>query len=177
MELMKAIINRQSCRSYKTEQISDEQLEIILQAANAAPVGSAKYDEVKLTVVQNQELLNKLDEEAGIFFGNPDNHPLYGAPTLILVSTKVPQKHGSISPYCNAACIVENMSLAATGLGLGNVYILGAITALSKNEELCKQFKVPEGFFPTSALAIGNSAVDLEEKEITINKIKTEYLK
>lgn len=135
-----------------------------------------KYNEVKLTVIQSPQLLNRFDTAAATFFGNPDQHPLYGAPTVILVSAKKLEPLPNLS-YCNAACIVENMALAATDLGLGNVYIYGAIAALANNPELCAELKVPEGFFPVSAIAIGKAAVPLQAKELTDTNIVTDYLR
>ena len=41
METLKSMLVRHSCRSYTDQQITDEQLEKILMAANAAPIGRA----------------------------------------------------------------------------------------------------------------------------------------
>jgi FMN reductase (NADPH) len=85
METMKAIINRQSCRAYTGEQLTESELQTILKAANAAPVAFGYYDEVKLTVIQNPALLAKIDAAGATFFGNPNLKVRYNAPTLILV--------------------------------------------------------------------------------------------
>jgi nitroreductase len=177
METMKAIKNRQSCRAYKEEQITEQELQTILETANAAPVSMGKFDEVRLTVVQNQGLMKKLDAAGAKFFGNPDMHPLYNAPTVIIVSAAVTDIQKNPSPYCNAACVVENIAVAATDLGLGSVYLLGAVIALGLDLELSKEFKVPEGFVPASAIAVGKPAMALEERNLTVSKFKTEYLK
>lgn len=177
METIKAIAKRQSCRSYTGEQLSDEELQSILEAANAAPVGMGRYDEVKLTVIQNPEILAKLDAAGAELFQRPDSHPLYGAPTVILVSTKIPESQQNPSAYCNAACIVENMTIAATDLGIGSVYILGAVMALSMKKELWSEFKIADGFMPASAIALGKTTLPLNERELTLNKISTDYLK
>ncbi len=177
METLTVIANRQSCRAYSKDQISENDLQIILDAANAAPVGKKKFDEIKITVIQNQQLLDKMDAVGAAFFKNHDQHPLYGAPTVVLVSTKSHEGEPYPLAYCNAACIVENMALAATDLGLGNVYIFGAIMALSKNAELCWELKVPEGFFPASAIAIGKAAEPLQERELINTKFVTDYLR
>lgn len=62
MELMKAIAMRKSTRSYKSEQISDESLNTIINAGCAAPVGMGAYNSVHLTVIQNSDLLDKLQQ-------------------------------------------------------------------------------------------------------------------
>lgn len=177
METLKAIKNRQSCRAYTGEQITESELQTILEAANAAPVGMGKYEDVRLTVVQNKDLLAKLDAAGAVFFGNPDMHPLYGVPTVILVSNKIADPKQSAVAYSNAACLVENMALAATELELGNVYLMGAVMALAMNAELCKEFNIAEGFVPTSAIAVGKAAAPAQERSLTTTKIVTDYLK
>jgi len=176
MEAMKAIANRQSCRTYTGEQLTQKELQTILEAANASPVGMAKFDEVKLTVIQNKEFLGRLDKVGADFMGNPDLRPTYGAPTIILVSAIKPSDPQNPSSYCNAACIVENMAIAASDLGLGSVYLLGVIAALRTNAELCADLKVPEEFIPVSAIALGRSKEPLIERSLTTSKIVTEYL-
>ncbi|MCB2311914.1 MerR family DNA-binding transcriptional regulator [Clostridium tagluense] len=68
----------------------------------------------------------------------------------------------------NAACIMENMALAATDLGLGNVYIFGGALAIAKNPELCAELKIPEGYIPVSALPVGKATKPLKERELTL---------
>jgi nitroreductase len=177
METLKAIENRQSCRAYTGEQVTEGDLQTILKAANAAPVGMGKYEDVRLTVVQNKELLAKLDGVGAVFFGNPDMHPLYGAPTVIIVSNKIADPKQSAVAYSNAACVVENMALASTELGLGNVYLMGAVMALAMNADLCKEFNIAEGFVPTSAIAVGKAATPAKIRTLTTTKIATDYLR
>lgn len=82
MNTINTILKRQSCRNFKDEQVSKEQIEQILIAANASPVGMAKYECFNITVIQNKELLNKLEENAVNYMPqNPNKHPLYNAPT------------------------------------------------------------------------------------------------
>ena len=119
METMKAIASRQSCSTYTGEQITDDELQTILKAANAAPIGMGKFEEVKLTVIQNKDLLNKFDSTGAKFFGNPESHPLYGAPTVILVSAINPGNAHTFVSYCNAACIVEKHGTSSYGFRSG----------------------------------------------------------
>ena len=69
------------------------------------------------------------------------------------------------------------MSLAATDLGLGSVYLYGFLVAFSAEPELLKELGLPEGFSPVSAIALGYPVQPLtEEKEpkktISINTIQ-----
>ena len=86
METLLAISKRHSTRSFKNEQIAEEDLGLILKAANCAPIGMGAYDSMHLTLIQNPELLIEI---AGTSQGGPhSNGPFYGAPTVILVSGK-----------------------------------------------------------------------------------------
>lgn len=170
METMKAIALRKSTRSYKSEQISDEDLETIINAGNAAPIGNGLYDTVYLTVIQNSDLLNNLSKTAANMFGNPDADPLYGAPTFILVSGKPNMQFPNLE-YANTACIIENMMLAATDLGLGSVYILGAISAFNINADLMNALNLPKDFVPISGIVVGHPSEPFISNVAFVHKI------
>lgn len=176
MELMKAIAIRKSTRSYKSEQISTEALDTILKTGYAAPVGMGAYNSLHLTVIQNSDLLDKITNVTREAFNNPKMSPFYGAPTLIIVSGKPNEKAPAIE-LANASCIIENMSLAATDMGLGHVYLLGFIYAISKNEELLKELNLPEGFVPAAAIAIGYPTEPLTAERELKQTIETNFIK
>ena len=88
MNVMDALTSRKSVRSF-TGKIADEELKAVLAAAQASAVGNAAYDTVKLTVITDEALLSQIDANAATFFGDPSAHPLYGAPTLAVVSTQL----------------------------------------------------------------------------------------
>lgn len=79
METFKTMTCRKSVRSYKST-LSDANLQKILMAAQAAPIGMGKYDTMHMTVIRNTELLQELDRNAAEFFGDPSRTPLYNAP-------------------------------------------------------------------------------------------------
>ncbi|BCN28901.1 nitroreductase family protein [Anaeromicropila herbilytica] len=169
MEMMKVITMRKSTRSYKIAQISDEALNKIINSGCAAPVGNGAYDTVHLSVIQDYDYLNKISKTAANIFGNPDANPLYGAPTLIIVSG-LPNKQIPNVELANAACIIENMSLAATDEGIGSVYILGAIAAFHADKELLNALNLPDGFIPVSGVALGYPTEPLtQEREVKRN--------
>lgn len=151
---MKAIAMRKSTRSYKFEQINDEVLNTIINAGCAAPVGYGAYDTVHLTIIQNPDLLNKIAKTAADIFGTPNTNPLYEAPTLIIISGKPNDKFPN-AEIANAACIIENMALATTNIGIGSVYLLGIIRAFHEDKALLSSLDLPENFIPASAIALG----------------------
>ncbi|HCC35230.1 MAG TPA: nitroreductase [Ruminococcaceae bacterium] len=176
METMNTINRRKSVRSYTGEKISESILQIILKAANEAPVGMGKYENVHLTVIENQELLQAINEGAAKMFGQPDMQPLYGAPTYILVSEKPSRDSIGNIEYSNAAIIVHNMALAAVDLGVGTCYIWGATTALGANPALIKQLNLPDGFFPCCGIIVGVTTEQYTVRDFPDNRIETVYL-
>ena len=171
MTMMETICSRKSVRSYTGENITAEELEVILKAANASPVGMGQFDSLHLTVITNKELLAKIEASAAAMFGKPDMHPLYGAPTLILVSSRKPAPMMENVAYSNAAIMAHNMALAATELGVGTCYIWGATAAMSRNPEVLAELKLPEGFVPCCAMCFGKTDVAYECREIPENNI------
>ncbi len=169
MEALEAIYNRKSIRSYTGEQITKEQEEIILKAANASPVGLGQYGSVHLTIVKDRELINEINRAYGRYSGRPNANPLYGAPELIIVSVRLNSSENIA--YANAGIVVHNMSLAATALGVGHVYISGALFAVNAYPELRKKLGIPNGFIPSAALAVGVTNETYTPREIYTNKI------
>lgn len=162
MELKEALNRRKSIRSYTGEQISQEQLDAILTAGYEAPIGMGKYDSIHLTVITNKELLSEIDANAAKFFGNPDMHPLYGAPMLIVVSSNGANNVAS----ANVGIILQNMALAAVDEGVGHCDIYGATAALVQNKDLLAKLKVPAGFTPLGSLAVGRTDETYTAREV-----------
>ena len=163
MEFKKVLLTRASCRAYTDQEVTEEELNAVLSAAQAAPVGMAAYQTVHLTVIRNQDFFDALNEAAAKFIGREGAKPLYGAPVMILVSAK-PGMPPAIE-FHNTGAIVENMHLMATDMGLGSVYIMGAVAALNANPELVQKLGLPEGFVPTAGIVIGHPVNPLKERD------------
>ncbi len=172
MELLELMSKRYSCRSFNDKKIPKEDLELILKSGYLAPVGKGKYDELMITVIENKELLNELDKVGAEFFGGNIKSPTYSANTVLLVSGK--KSDNQLVHYCNASCIIDNMLLMATNLGIQSVYILGAIEALKNNLELCKKLGLGDEYFPVAAMAVGYDSSGIKGI-VKSNKIKTSY--
>ncbi len=166
MELTSVLNIRKSVRSYTGEVVSEETLKKIIHAANASPVGLAKYETLHLTIVKNKDLLEELEENTSKIF-NANRSFLYGAPELIIVSTSATDNVG----YSNAAIIAHDMSLAAVDDGVGVCHIWGCIIALQSNKGLISKLGIPEGFTPACAVAIGKTNEVYAEREIPSKRI------
>lgn len=177
MNTLEALYSRHSVRTYTGQQLTEEELAEILKAANAAPVGMGKYETLHLTVIQNPDLLKEIDAAAAAFFQQPQLHPLYGAPTLVLVSAKIPPEGMGNIPYSNTATVVQNMALAATELDVGVCHIWGAVFALAGSQDLLKKLSLPEGFAPCCAAALGKTAETYTQRDIHAERIAVTVLK
>lgn len=168
--------SRRCIRSYTGAPVSDEDLQKILQAANTAPTSMGEYENVHLTVITDPKLLAEIESACAEFMGQPGSHPLYGAPTLVVASSKFPSEAMANPAYSNAAILVHTMSLAATALGVGCCYIWGAVVALSGRPELVQALGLPEGFVPCCGLALGQSEEGYTPREIPQDRIGVNYV-
>ena len=163
MELLEAIEKRFSNRKFLDKQIKDDDLRKILKAGMQAPVGRGKYEDMRITVIQNQELLDKITnlEERSVF---------YNAPTLIIISAR-DDGHGLDKE--NSACVAENMLLAATALGLGSIYLNLVIGLIKENKDILNELNLPEGFVPIVGVGIGYA----DGSHIREHLIDVDYIK
>ena len=174
MELKTAIAKRKSTRSYSPEPVSSDAIDAILAAGAAAPVGMGDRDRMHLTVVQDKELLELISIAAAKARGSNDD-PLYAAPLLILVSTNPTGKENMDA--VNAACITENMLLAAEGLGIGSVIIWSSSLGIAADADLAADLGIPEGFIPVLGSVFGipaeenDEAKDLNNIAISVNRV------
>lgn len=169
MNTLEAIAKRKSTREYKDVQITEEALDAILKAGFASPVAMARYDSLHITVVQSQELLDKVNAAAAEMLfkamGQRKNTD-FGAKTLILVSSMPIHRIGM--EYINAGIVIENMVLAATSMGIDSVILGGAPSAISQDLELMKELGIPEGLSPLVGAFFGYGVNDEPAKEHTI---------
>jgi len=177
METMQTIMTRKSTREYKETQISDNDLSKILLAGSLSPVGRRMYNDFRLTVVQSKEVLAILGEKTAKNPLHPGANPFYSAPTLIIVSSRSDTVNQGVY-IASAACIIENMHLMVTDLGLGSVLLFGMLPEIRKNPELLTLLCVPSGFTPICALAVGYPVVPLSirtiptSSQIVVNHVK-----
>lgn len=176
MNTFENLYSRKSVRSYTGEQLTEGQVKELLKAAYASPVGRARYDTLSLTVIQDKAFLDALDKATAVANGDENSHPLYGAPTLILVSSVIGEKPQDNVNYSNAAIIVQNMSLAAVELGLGTCHIWGAIRVLNKSPELLEKLDLPDGMVPCCGLIVGKSSESYEIRPVKEDRIQTKFM-
>ncbi len=156
---------RRSHRKYTSEQLTQEQLDLILDAALASPSANNKQP-WHFSVVQDSDLLNRIHQEAATValarepakrsprYDNPDFQVFYHAPTVVFISAPADNQFAMID--CGIA--VYGIALAAESLGLGSVILGLPHDAFSGNarDELEKALHFPEGHRLVIAIALGH---------------------
>lgn len=173
-ETIKNILKRQTIRSYKQEQISEEELSVLCEAAKKAPSGR-NGQPCHLRFVQNKEYLDGMntDFKEIVGYDTPaytrwDVNPVYQtAPTLALIFAEN-------ESYMDSGIMCENIVIAAESLGLGTC-IIGSIGSLFDNERSLKWkrlFDIPESYKFQIAIAIGYPDEKPEQKPRFDDRIK-----
>ena len=170
MQTLEAIARRKSTRDFDPDRaVPDDIVDMVVKAGCQAPIGANKRESLHLTVCRNKEVINEINRSTAAAMKMEERDFFYGAPVVIFVSASEEQMAPGIE-YANAACVIENMLIAATDAGLGNIYLWGGVQALSRNKELCAKMGIPEGFRPVSAAAIGYSrSGDAEPRPLTVS--------
>jgi len=176
MDVLQTISNRRSHRAYRKEQLPEEVLSSILRAGLESP-SARNRQPWHFSVVQNAELIQEIHDEAAKVMGksgsprfsDPDFQIFYHAPTVIFLFGEKDFSWSQVD--CGIA--VENMALAAEGLGVGSV-ILGLpkpAFAGNRADELKARLACPEGYDFVIALALGYASDTKEPHDLREEKI------
>ena len=127
-ETIRNIIGRRSCRKYKSEQITEDELQAVLEAGMYAPSAMNRQSSV-MVVLQNEKEIRNLSAMNARIMGS-DSDPFYGAPTVIIVlgdrSNRNAVQDGSL--------VMGNLMNAAYSLGLGSCWINRAYEEFESEE-------------------------------------------
>ena len=150
-KFLEIIRTRRSYRSYQPEQITDEQLNAVLEAGTYAPT-SRGLQSPFIVAIQNEDLKARLAKMNAEIMGVTTN-PYYDAPTYVLVFVPSDAPNG----IQDASLVMENMMLAAHAQGLGSCWIHREreMFATEEGKELMQQWGLPEGLVGIAALALG----------------------
>ena len=152
-EPLEVLKNRRSIRQFKSEQVSKEDLDIILEAGTYAPT-AANTQQPVIVAVQNPEDVAKLDELNAIVMNNPScPHPYYGAPTILLVL----EPEDVMKPRIDCALIGGNLLNAAYAVGVGSCWIDRSAQVFQSPEgkALLKKWGLPETMRGVCSIALG----------------------
>jgi len=147
MELMPAIKGRRAVRRYKTDPVSDEDVEFVLEAARWAP-SWANTQCWRFIVVRDPQLKERLSNVLKLK-ENRGARALMDAPVVIVACAELGKsgyRRGKLETdkgdwfMFDTALAMQNLTLAAHSIGLGTVH-LGLFDA----KEVAKILDVPDG--------------------------------
>ena len=160
-DLLKALSQRRSVRSYPDKPVEQDALKQLLQIGLMAP-SAMNMQPWHVSVVDNKDTIGWMEskiKEGLILSGNaerandPDFHTFYGAPVVLYISGDTSNSFH----VGDCANLVTYLSLAAYGLGLGSCYIASSqiMFRCPDQEEIRKKLGIPEGYAPLFSLAVG----------------------
>ncbi len=159
-EMLKTIKNRRSIRKYLSDQINDDELEMILESAIYAPTGHNDQP-WHFTVVQDvgfidmmsmesKKAMAKLPVDWMAKMGKTENfHIFHHAPTVIIVSGK----EDATSPLPDCCAAIENMLITAESMNIGSCWI-GLARFFFETPDV-KKLNLPDGYKPYYGVTLG----------------------
>jgi nitroreductase len=185
-QTLQIIAERYSCRNYTDEMPTDEQLQAIAKAAVQAP-SAMNQQPWQIIVVTNKQLLEDMQAEGMRVLSLQSDSSgynrimsrggklFYNAPCMVVVAIDSRIQHGF--EKIDLGIVLQNIALAATSLGLGNV-ICGFIQlafAGERKEEFKKRLGFSEDFECGAAVLIGYAVNPANPHETDFSKIN--YIK
>ena len=153
MNVLKAIKGRRSIRAFKSDEVSPEIVDKLLDAATWAP-SAGNIQPWEFIVVRKPKIKRKLVEAA------LDQTFIEEAPVVIVVCANEncsSQRYGirGKTLYCiqDTAAAIQNIHLTAYSLGLGTCWV-GAF----REEKAREILKIPQGIRPVAIIPVGYPA-------------------
>lgn len=130
-EAMENLLTRRSVRKYEPRQISDEELNAVLEAGTYAPTARGTQSPL-IIAVQDRADRDELSRINARIWGRDEGFdPFYGAPTVVLVLGQAGNPNG----VQDASLVLGNLMNAAHAVGLGSCWI----------NRIRETFELPEG--------------------------------
>lgn len=162
-ETLKTIRNRYSCRSYTGETIEQEKVEAIALAGVQAP-SAMNLQPWEIVVIQDKTFIDEMDASVMELLSKKEDKTLYdrmmgrggklfyNAPCMYVIVKKA-------GTDLDCGIVTENIALAASSLGLGNVICgLAAMAFATEKGEMYKERIIPEGYEFGMAILVGYAA-------------------
>lgn len=187
--ILDVIKKRRSIQKYLLEQIKDDELDSIIEAATYAPSGH-NCQPWHFTIIQDKKTIDFINEktkqkmltssqEWAVKLGSTKPfHIFYHAPTVIIVSgskdvhSPLPLAGTEISytPLVDCAAAIQNILLAAESIGIGSCWI-GFVNFFFNLPDIAI-LKIPDNYQPYFAVTLGYK--DNSVSGLSVPKRKTE---
>ena len=140
-ETLNVLKERRSIRKYKAEQITDAELDAILEAGTWAASGKGLQPAV-MVVVQDQETISYMSRLIAEIQGKPGTDPFYGAPTVVVVLA-----YGENPNWvADGSLVLGHLMAAGWSLGGGSCWINRAreLFDMPEGKALLEKWGLPE---------------------------------
>ena len=157
--VMESLLTRRSIRKYEDRQVTDADLDAVLNAGLYAASAMNQQNTV-MVAVRDKELRDELSRcNAAVMNGTSD--PFYGAPCAVVVFAKDDEngiKDGSL--------VMGNLMEASHAIGLGSCWINRPrqMFVTPEGKELMKKWGVPEDYAGIGICVLGYPAENPEAK-------------
>lgn len=183
-EVVEAIKNRRSIRSYKPEQIDQAQLDTIIDCGINAPSALNKQT-WEVRVIQNADLLKRINDSfvekakgkdlkgSASRSQEPGFSVFHGAPTLIIVG----REKNNPTSFVDCGLLAQNILLSAESMNIGTCTIGNMASILNDPDakEFLKEINMPDTHEVAFGIAIGYKNESPEAKPRDASKV--EYIK
>ena len=150
---------RRSVRAYREEQISEEQLQTILEAGTYAPSGMGKQSAV-MVAIQDKETIAKLSKLNAAVMG-AEMDPFYCAPTVVAVLAD----RSSFTWFEDGCLVMGNLMNAAYAVGVDSCWIHRAkeVFASEEGQAMLKAWGIEGDYVGIGNCILGYRSGDLPE--------------
>jgi nitroreductase len=166
--VLSAIAERRSIRVYEDRNLSREEIDTLLRAAQEAP-SAGNRQPWHFSIVQNRGILQEINEEAARVMEKDPGDIFFKAPLAIFLSCDAASRWGRLD--CGIA--TGTIALAAHSLGLGSVILGRPDAAFSgpREDYFNKLLQFPEGYRFAVAIAVGHPGATKEAHPIEPGRI------
>lgn len=157
-ETLRVLEERRSCRRFKPDMITEEELNSVIKAGTYAPTGMGKQSPI-IIAVTNKELRDKIAKENARIMGKDESFdPFYGAPVILIVLAD----KGIWTYKEDGSLVLGNMLNAAESLGLGNIWIHRAKEEFESDfgKNILKELGITGDYEGIGHCALGYKAVE-----------------
>ncbi|MDR2833976.1 MAG: nitroreductase [Streptococcaceae bacterium] len=180
-ETLHTISTRFACRDYSEQSVEQEKIERIIKSALQSP-SALNRQPWKIIAISNKKLLQEINDHVlEVIKDLPDQtvyqrtmdrggNPYYHAPVMFLIlRNEMSGKWDEV----DCGIVAQNMSLAATSLGLGNVIAAMTATAFegTRKEEFKAKVNWPKGYVFGMGLLVGYANSIKVPHEIDSSKV------
>ena len=131
MDLLEGLRTRRSVRKYTDQPVTPEQLKEIIHAGTMAPSG-LNNQPWRFVTVSDKDLLRKLAKLTKY------SHIIESAPACVVVFVDKEAMYHEVKDHQAMGACIQNLLLAAHGMGLGGVWLGEILKSAKEVRDLCE---------------------------------------